>query len=73
MIVTVSDLERRSFIDNNSGYPDDEVKALDLRSDILERLEDKRKLSMPTWRRHYNNPEDEDFVRQHSFTHSTSC
>ena len=65
MIVTVSDLERRSFIDNNYGYPDDEVKVLGFpRFDILERLEDKKEIVvMPTWRRHYNNLEDEDFVR----------
>ena len=65
MIVTVSDMERQSFIDNDYGYPADEVKVLGFpRFDALKRLEDKKEVVvMPTWRRQYNNLEDEDFAR----------
>ena len=65
MIVTVSDAERQSFIDNDYGYPADSIKVLGFpRFDKLEKLEDKKEIVvMPTWRRHYTNLSDENFMR----------
>lgn len=65
LVVTVSDEERQSFIDNPYGYPKDAIQVLGFpRFDNLEVMEDKKEvIVMPTWRRHYNDFEDEDFVR----------
>ena len=65
MIVTVSDAERQSFIDNDYGYPADSIKVLGFpRFDKLEKLEDKKEIVvMPTWRRHYTNLSDENFMK----------
>lgn len=69
MIVTVSDKERQSFIDYNYGYDEDSVKVLGFpRFDKLEKLEDKKEIIvMPTWRRQYNNLDDEDFAKTKFF------
>ena len=68
-IVTVSDEERKSFIENNYGYPEDSIHVLGFpRFDALEKLEDSREIViMPTWRRHYNNLEDDYFMRTSFF------
>ena len=69
MIVTVSDKERQSFIDYNYGYDEDSIKVLGFpRFDKLEKLEDKKEIIvMPTWRRQYNNLDDEDFAKTKFF------
>ena len=65
LIVCVSDEERQSFIDNPYGYPKEAIKVLGFpRFDNLEVLEDRKEvIVMPTWRRHYNDLDDEDFAR----------
>ena len=65
MIVTVSDKERQSFIDNDYGYPKDSIEVLGFpRFDKLEKLEDEKEIVvMPTWRRHYTNLSDENFSK----------
>lgn len=65
MIVTVSDAERQSFIDNDYGYAKQSIKVLGFpRFDKLQKLEDKKEIIvMPTWRRHYTNLSDENFMR----------
>ena len=68
-IVTVSQKERDSFIENDYGYPDDSIHVVGFpRFDALEKLEDSREIVvMPTWRRHYNNLEDDYFVKTSFF------
>lgn len=68
-ITTVSESERDSFIENDYGYPDDAIKILGFpRFDALEKLDDEREIViMPTWRRHYNNLEDDYFTRTSFF------
>ncbi|WP_407423842.1 CDP-glycerol glycerophosphotransferase family protein [Methanobrevibacter sp.] len=64
-ILTVSQDEKRSFLDNSYGYPEDSIHVLGFpRFDALKKLEDSREIAiMPTWRIHYNNLEDDYFVR----------
>ena len=68
-IVTVSDAEKESFIENNYGYSEDSIHVLGFpRFDKLEKLEDSNEIViMPTWRRHYTNLEDSVFVKTKFF------
>lgn len=64
-IVSVSDAEKESFIENDYGYPEDSIHILGFpRFDALENLEDSHEIVvMPTWRRHYDSLEDDYFAR----------
>lgn len=64
-ILTVSEDEKKSFIDNPYGYPEDSIHVLGFpRFDALEKLEESREIVvMPTWRRHYDSLEDDYFER----------
>ena len=64
-ITTVSEMERESFIEYDYGYSEESIHVLGFpRFDALKKLEDSREIVvMPSWRRHYNNLEDDYFTR----------
>ena len=78
MIVSVSDLERESFLrravdggyePSFYGYDEDIIQVLGFpRFDYLEALEDKKEIViMPTWRRQLHNLMDHEFVQTNFF------
>ncbi|MBQ6511118.1 CDP-glycerol glycerophosphotransferase family protein [Methanobrevibacter sp.] len=68
-ILTVSDFEKESFIENNYGYSEDSIHVLGFpRFDKLEKLEENNEIViMPTWRRHFDNLEDAVFAKTKFF------
>lgn len=69
LITTVSEAERKSFLDEDYGYSEEIIKVLGFsRFDYLEKLEDKHEIVfMPTWRRQYDTFEDEQFIKTSYF------
>ncbi len=69
LIVTVSEKERESFLTYDYGYPEDFIQVLGFpRFDFLESFVDRKEVVfMPSWRRQYDQLEDDEFVQTNYF------
>ena len=69
LIVTVSEKEKDSFLRSNYGYREESIQVLGFpRFDFLEQLEDRKQIVfMPSWRRQYNQLEDDEFIKTNFF------
>lgn len=69
LIVTVSEMEKQSFMDYNYGYDDSTVQVLGFpRFDSLEAEDDLKEIVvMPTWRRQYNDLKPDRFCETDFF------
>lgn len=69
LIVTVSDLEKESFLNPKYGYDESCIKVLGFpRLDFLEKGEDKKEIVlMPSWRRQHSQLSEDEFIQTDYF------